>query len=100
VGLADLIDGYPAKGIVFVGLLAIVESRQHQGIGRTAARLIEDFARRLGATRLRLAVVEGNAIGQAFWQKVGFHETGERGQHAGALRSPAVWLMEKQLKIE
>jgi ribosomal protein S18 acetylase RimI-like enzyme len=98
VGLADFVVGYPDRSTVFIGLLAIVESQQHQGIGSGAERLVEEFARRFGAAKLRLAVVEGNAIGRAFWQKAGFHETGERRQYAGAARTITVRLMEKPLK--
>jgi ribosomal protein S18 acetylase RimI-like enzyme len=98
VGLVDLVDGYPEKGTVFVGLLAIVEGRQGQGIGRAAERLIEEFVRGLGAAKLRLAVVEGNAVGQAFWEKAGFRDTGERKPYAGEARRTTARLMEKLLK--
>ena len=100
VGLADLVEGYPDKGTVFIGLMAIVESRHRKGIGGAAWRLVEEFARRLGAARLRLAVVEGNMAGQAFWKKAGFHETGQRRQYQGAARTTTVRLMEKLLKTE
>ena len=98
VGLADLVEGYPDEGTVFIGLLAIVESRHRQGIGTAAGHLVEDLARRLGAAKLRLAVVEGNTAGQAFWRKSGFHETGQRRQYQGAARTTTVRLMEKPVK--
>jgi GNAT superfamily N-acetyltransferase len=93
VGLVDLIDGYPAAGIVFVGLLAIAEDRHGEGIGRAAQHLIEEFAHGLGATKLRLAVVEGNPA-HAFWLKMGYAETGERKRHAGEAKMTMVRLME------
>ena len=96
VGLLDLINGYPADGIVFVGLLAIAEDRHGEGIGRATQRLIEEFAQGLGATKLRLAVVEGNPA-HAFWLKMGYSETGERKHHRGEARMTMVRLMEKPL---
>ena len=98
VGLVDLVEGYPDKGTVFIGLLAIAETRHRQGIGSAAWRRVEEFACRLGATKLRLAVVEGNTAGQAFWKKAGFHETGQRRQYAGEARTTTVRLMEKLVK--
>jgi GNAT superfamily N-acetyltransferase len=96
VGLVDLIDGYPAEGIVFVGLLAIAEDRHGEGIGRATQRLIEEFAHGLGAAKLRLAVVEGNPA-HSFWLEMGYTETGERKPHAGEAKMTMVRLMEKPI---
>lgn len=96
VGLVDLIDGYPAEGIVFVGLLAIAEDRHGEGIGRATQRLIEEFAHGLGAKKLRLAVVEDNPA-RAFWLEMGYTETGERKPHPGEAKMTMVRLMEKPI---
>ena len=34
VGLVDVIDGYPRTSVAFIGLLAIREDRQNEGLGR------------------------------------------------------------------
>jgi GNAT superfamily N-acetyltransferase len=97
IGLLDLIDGYPAPGTAFIGLLAIRQSAQGAGFGRALYQAAEHFAREdLRARTLRLAVVETNPV-LGFWARMGFEPTGEtRPFHGERLTSQAV-LMEKQL---
>lgn len=96
-GLLDIINGYPRRGTAFIGLLAVRESMQGLGIGRTLAALAERFVRSdLKAGTIRLAVVEANPV-SAFWQKMGFAPTGEvKPYEAEAVRSRSI-LMEKAL---
>lgn len=97
VGLVDLVSGYPEPGIAFLGLHAVVESRQRQGIGRSAERMVERLARGLGASRLRLVVLEDNKVARTFWKRAGFRETGERKIYSGVARTAAILVMEKPL---
>jgi GNAT superfamily N-acetyltransferase len=77
VGLIDLIDRFPREEIAFVGLLAIIEGHHGEGFGRSAYSSLENFARnRLGASTMRLAVVEDNPA-RTFWRRMGFEEIGE-----------------------
>jgi GNAT superfamily N-acetyltransferase len=91
IGLIDLIADYPRPGTGFLGLLAITEPFQRRGFGRESFQLIEDFARRLGLTRLRIAVVDTNPV-HGFWEAVGFARTGETASYRGEV---AVTLMER-----
>lgn len=83
VGLLDIIDGYPSRGVVFIGLLAVKESLHGVGIGRRlyaeAERYVLD---RLEARTIRLSVVEANPV-LGFWQRMGFRPTGQSTPYGG-----------------
>lgn len=97
VGLVDVIDGYPRTSVAFIGLLAIREDRQNEGLGRRSYELVERFAReQLEATTFRLAVVETNPATD-FWKKMGFTETGEVKRYRGEARTSNAILMEKRI---
>jgi RimJ/RimL family protein N-acetyltransferase len=94
VGCADLIRGYPVPGTATVGLFLIVESRQRQGIGTQAFRLVEDSARDWGCCdRIRIGVVRANERVMPFWIRHGFCPTGQtRPWREGSVRSEVVFL--------
>ncbi|MFB6451277.1 GNAT family N-acetyltransferase [Bradyrhizobium tunisiense] len=97
VGLVDVIRGYPEASTSFIGLLAIIETHQRRGIGRAAFRAVERFARnRLGACKLRLAVVATNPV-MGFWRAMGFHETDEVRPYNDERISSTVHPMEKRI---
>jgi GNAT superfamily N-acetyltransferase len=78
VGCADVMRGYPAGDIAFIGLLLIAEAHQGQGIGRAAYKQIEALCRSWpGIRRMGLAVVETNAMVIPFWEKLGYLRMGE-----------------------
>lgn len=77
VGCADLVRGWPAPEVAFIGLLVLEEGVRGRGLGRAAYAALEERARSWGATRLRLGVLEVNARGQAFWSRLGFEVAGE-----------------------
>ncbi len=99
VGLIDLVIGYPDPGTAFIGLLAIIESRQGKGIGREAYNVVERALLKDGTKRARLAVIESNPVG-GFWRKMGFEETGERKPFRGECVRGVSILMEKLLPTE
>jgi ribosomal protein S18 acetylase RimI-like enzyme len=98
IGVVDVIRDFPARSTAFIGLLGIVESHQRRGLGRAALHAIERLARRkLAASKLRLAVVATNPV-LGFWQKMGFHETGEVRPYSGERVTSTAQLLEKTLE--
>lgn len=78
VGCADIIRGYPAPDTAFIGVLLISEAHQGQGVGATAYSLIEAKIKTWHRIqKIRLGVVRTNEEVLPFWQKMGFHLTGE-----------------------
>ena len=75
VGLADVLDGYPQKGVAYIGLLQIKASEHGKGY----ARLLHHELRRMvpGRERWRLSVVDTNEQAVPFWRALGYELTGE-----------------------
>jgi ADP-ribose pyrophosphatase YjhB (NUDIX family)/ribosomal protein S18 acetylase RimI-like enzyme len=62
----------------WIGLLMIDAAQQQQGHGRQLASLVEDRFRESGRTAVRLAVLENNPDGLAFWTTLGYDVIGHR----------------------
>ncbi|MER5885084.1 GNAT family N-acetyltransferase [Streptomyces sp. NPDC001941] len=83
----------PADPDPWLGLL-LVDARLHgQGHGRRLARYVEEGFLAAGRAALRLAVLEDNAPGLAFWGALGYRETGrrpdlQRGRPCVVMRKP------------
>jgi GNAT superfamily N-acetyltransferase len=92
VGCADVIRGYPTDETAQIGFLLIAEAYQRQGIGRAAYQQIEEQCRSWpGIERVRIGVVETNAMVIPFWEKMGFRRTGEtRPYRYGPVHSTAI----------
>jgi GNAT superfamily N-acetyltransferase len=71
-GLIDLAFGYPKPTDAYLGLLLLAPEARGRGLGRAALAQVEDLARRRGATRLLLAVLEANPAGLRFWARESF----------------------------
>ncbi|WP_406512318.1 GNAT family N-acetyltransferase [Streptomyces sp. NBC_00161] len=56
----------------WIGLLLIDATAHRQGYGRTVATLVEDRFRAAGRTGVRLAVLDNNPAGLAFWRSRGY----------------------------
>jgi ribosomal protein S18 acetylase RimI-like enzyme len=96
VGIVDLIHGYPEPDTAFLGLLAIVEKSHRQGLGKAAYLEVETLIKEVGLKKIRLAVVETNPV-LPFWEKMGFHPTGEKKDYRNFKVQSASVLMEKTL---
>ena len=70
IGVIDLIEGYPDKETIYVGLLEIMQRRQGHGTA-VLKQLIAAFAGH-GYKRLELATVHADKAAAAFWQAQGF----------------------------
>jgi GNAT superfamily N-acetyltransferase len=71
-GAAAMSFGYPEPGDAYLGLMLIDAAERGAGLGRRLLAAVEAEARRRGASRLYLAVLEENPRGRAFWEREGF----------------------------
>ncbi|MGW4763567.1 N-acetyltransferase family protein [Streptomyces pseudogriseolus] len=83
----------PADPDPWIGLLMVDAGLHGQGHGRRLAGLVEDRLRAAGRTAVRLAVLEDNARGLAFWTALGYTEIDRRrdlgrGRPCRVLRKP------------
>ena len=78
IAVLDLILGYPDAQTAFLGFFMTAAAVQKKGVGSAIVANIRTCCKRLGFTRLRLAIDEGNPQSEAFWAKNGFRKTGER----------------------
>lgn len=91
VGTADVLHGYPAADIAYIGLLLIRQSFHGRGLGRSSVECIKSLAREWGCSRIRLAVVEDNFSVVGFWVKCGCSDTGRRSFYeCGTARSQSM----------
>ncbi|MEV0905594.1 bifunctional GNAT family N-acetyltransferase/NUDIX hydrolase [Streptomyces hokutonensis] len=74
VGIAITLGTHPdpADEDPWIGLLMIDAAQQRQGHGRQLASLVEDRFRTAGRTAVRLAVLDNNPDGLAFWTALGY----------------------------
>ena len=77
-GYAEILRGYPNETTMYLGLLILMESYQHRGVGALAyTRIEEEVTSWEGAATIRLAVLSTNPAPGTFWERMGFHSTGE-----------------------
>ncbi|MGX9872425.1 GNAT family N-acetyltransferase [Streptomyces cellulosae] len=95
VGIAVTLSEHPdpADPDPWIGLLMVDASLHGLGHGRRLASLVEDRLRAAGHTAVRLAVLEDNAQGLAFWTALGYTEIDRRrdrelGRPCRVLRKP------------
>ncbi|MFV0135154.1 GNAT family N-acetyltransferase [Streptomyces sp. HMX87] len=81
----------PADPDPWIGLLMVDAGLRRQGYGRRIATLVEDRFRAASHGAVRLAVLDGNDDGLAFWTALGYEVLGhrpdrERGRPCAVLR--------------
>jgi ribosomal protein S18 acetylase RimI-like enzyme len=62
----------------YLGLLTVAPDRQDQRLGRSLLGAAEDFARKHGAGRIRMTVVDRRDTLIAWYERRGYRRTGER----------------------
>lgn len=75
-GVAELSFGFPTGADAYLGLMILAPRARGEGIGEIFYDHIEALARKSGAARLYLGVLEANPRGRAFWERMGFEDTG------------------------
>ncbi|MEW2625682.1 bifunctional GNAT family N-acetyltransferase/NUDIX hydrolase [Streptomyces sp. NPDC048106] len=95
VGLAITLDRHPdpADPDPWIGLLMVHAGEQQRGYGRALAERVEDRLRARGHAAARLAVLDGNHAGLAFWTALGYEVLDQRvdralGRPCAVLRKP------------
>ncbi|MFE0800668.1 GNAT family N-acetyltransferase [Streptomyces sp. NPDC058812] len=83
----------PADPDPWIGLLMVDAGLRRQGYGRRLASLVEDRFRAAGRTAVRLAVLDANPDGLAFWTALGYAAVDHRpdfrlGRPCTVLRKP------------
>ena len=73
-GLLEAIRHYPDETTWWVGLLLLEPLSRGQGLGAAFYRAFERFVAEQSAEYMMLSVVEENASGFRFWQRLGFEE--------------------------
>ncbi len=98
IGMIDCLIGFPTKDKAHIGLLLLNESYQSQGLGKLAYVNLEDYLRHFSAiSKIRLAVVNTNNKVLKYWEKMGFHLTGEVKTYSNKLINSEALIMEKEL---
>lgn len=78
VGCVDVIRSFPESHIAYLGLLLFRGDTQGRGFGPWALNMVDEICASWGCTQLRLAVIETNHRGIAFWRREGFAELHRR----------------------
>ncbi|MFI7410490.1 GNAT family N-acetyltransferase [Streptomyces sp. NPDC049627] len=83
----------PADPDPWIGLLMVDATAHRQGYGRQVAALVEDRFRAAGRSAVRLAVLDNNPKGLAFWTALGYEVVAHRkdrrlGRPCAVLRKP------------
>lgn len=91
--LLDLVEGYPRPYTLFLGLLHIHPASRRQGVGRVVTGALLRAAGQAGHDRVRLACLQNNREGLAFWQAMDFQIIRE--DKLLGERSSPVWIMER-----
>ena len=69
IAVMDLIDGYPKRGVAFIGFFMTDTETQGKGIGSEIISALCDSLKQEGFASVRLAWVKGNPQAEHFWQK-------------------------------
>lgn len=69
IAVMDLIDGYPEKGIAYIGLFMTDVSMQRKGLGTEMIEGLCNYLAGEGYCSVRLAWVKGNPQAEHFWIK-------------------------------
>lgn len=87
----DLVENYPRERTLFVGLFFLAPSLRRQGIGIEIMEEALQAAGDAGMDRVRLACLQNNPAGHAFWRAMGFGDLRED-RLMGEASAP-VWIM-------
>lgn len=89
----DLIESYPRERTLFVGLFFLTPSLRRQGLGIEIMEEVLQAAGDAGMDSVRLACLQNNPAGHAFWRAMGFGDLRED-RLMGDASAPA-WIMER-----
>lgn len=94
VGEIGAASDLPAPGVMHLGFFIVEDAQQGTGFAHEVYRGYEAWAIAQGARWLRLGVVECNARGRRFWERVGYQEVRRRsGVRIGELTHELIVMM-------
>lgn len=98
VGLVDLVDGYPAPGTWYVGLLLLDPAERGRGLGTLIWSELEAHIRHNGGHTVGLIVQNQNPGARRFWEARGFMVDGEVEQILPHITN-RVWRLRKDVAV-
>lgn len=94
----DFAVGYPDEGTAFLGLFKVHGEFHRRGIGRLLMKAFwESLALGGGIEKVRLAVIEENRPGLAFWAGQGFTEVSRTASKGEGHRDWSLIIMERKI---
>ncbi len=72
VGFLTTPPDYPAMGDWYIGLMVLDPDARGRGLGEAVYRAFETWVASQGGRRILLSVVDDNARGRNFWERMGF----------------------------
>ena len=78
VAILDLIDGWPAKDIAYIGFFMVDLGFQGRDIGTSIIGYITRYLKHVGKRKVRLAIDKGNPQSYHFWLKNSFKVIDEK----------------------
>ncbi len=72
IGVVDILRGYPAAAVWWIGLLLLAPEWRRAGLGRLTVETLAAWAAGEGASSLQLGVQSQNEDGLKFWRHEGF----------------------------
>ena len=72
IAVMDLIDGYPEKGIAWIGFFMMNATYQGRGVGTSIISEVSSYLKAIGMVSIRLGIDKGNPQSTHFWKKNGF----------------------------
>ena len=76
VAVLDFLAGYPGPDSLYLGLLLVHGDLHGAGVGQSIVNALLAAAKKDDFAQVQLAVIESNAKAIAFWEKLGFVQTG------------------------
>lgn len=97
IGVIDIHINHPESGVVYVGLLLLVEDRFGKGFGRRSYDLVQHYVKTIfDAKLMRLGVSDDNDV-SIFWENMGFAPNGKTYAWRGENKTTNVVEFDKQV---
>ncbi|ACL66910.1 GCN5-related N-acetyltransferase [Anaeromyxobacter dehalogenans 2CP-1] len=84
-GLVDATDGWPQRGITWIGLMLFEPASRSRGLGAALLAELERELRGAGTRAVQLMVQAQNPRARAFWERMGFSPMASARVRAGRL---------------
>jgi GNAT superfamily N-acetyltransferase len=97
LAFATVVSQLPAPGVWHVALFVVATRLHGSGVAKSFYVALEEWARRNGASWMRLGVVVGNARAERFWERMGYRESRRREGVKAGRRVNTVRIMLKPL---